>query len=100
MTTISRDRIYFEYLGDEVADGNEQSHRDQAAREWAGAASAYLERNGGGKATVGYGRDLNRFSVTGDKATAEAADDAGHAAARAYVNAQIAEIEKATRELA
>lgn len=92
MTTISRDRIQFESFSDQVGDGNEQSHRDAAARAWESAASDYLESHGGGSASVKFGKDHTRFAVTGDKAIADAADDAGMAAAQAYVDEQIARL--------
>lgn len=92
MTTISRDRIQFESLGDQVNDGNEQMHRDAAAHAWAVAAEEYLVAHGGGEATVRLGKDHGRFAVSGDRAIADAADEAGMAAAQAYVDAQIASL--------
>jgi hypothetical protein len=90
MTTISRDRIQFEDLANEVNDGNEQSHRDAAARAWESAASDYLAANGGGSADVRLGKDHTRFAVSGDRTIAEAADGAGWEAAQTYIDEQIA----------
>lgn len=92
MTNISRDRIQFEDIANEVNDGNEQSHRDRAANEWAIAATDYLQANGGGDASVRRDRDHTRFAVDGDKAIADAADDAGWDAARKYVAEEVATV--------
>ena len=92
MTTISRDRIQFEDLANEVNDGNEHMHRDAAGSAWESAASDYLASHGGGSAAVKLGKDHTRFAVSGDKAIADAADAAGWDAARAYVAEQVAAI--------
>lgn len=92
MTTISRDRIQFESHGDLVGDGNEQLHRDAAARAWEAAASDYLSAHGGGSASVRFGVDRTRFAVSGDMAIAQAADECGMAAAQAYIDEQVARV--------
>lgn len=90
MTIISRDRIQFEGLDSDINDGNGQMHRDAAARAWEAAASDYLESHGGGTASVKLGKDHLRFAVSGDKALADQADEAGWDAARAYIAEQVA----------
>lgn len=92
MTTISRDRIQFEDIANEVADGNEQSHRDAAMRCWESAACDYLASHGGGEATVRLNNNHCRFSVTGDRNLADEADEAGWAAARLYIDGEIARV--------
>ena len=91
-TIISRDRIQFEDLANEVNDGNEQSHRDAAGRAWESGATDYLAANGGGSAEVRFGKDRSRFTFSGDEETALSADAAGWDAARQYIDEQIAAI--------
>lgn len=89
-TFISRDRIQFESFADQVNDGNEQLHRDRSASEWAIAATDYLTAHGGGEASVRIDKDHTRLAIEGDHAIAEAADEAGMAAAQKYIDDQIA----------
>ena len=91
-TNISRDRIQFEFVVETLDDGNGQYHRDQAARAWESAATAFLEANGGGSADVRIAKDHGRFAWSGDADLASFADEAGMDAARAYVAEQAARL--------